>query len=941
MRTHAQKPKRTPDPKPDAAAKTVAPTPAEPGELSLALALHAAGGRAAPPPLPPDRSAEGEAPSGYWSGAFDAAAGSPAQGDPDETEADAVARNVVAGRQAVVRGAAGRGGASAVAGPALAARLARSEACGRPLAGPVRAGMEAAMGADFGGVRIHTGSDADALSRGLGAAAFAWGDHLFFRQGGFEPESRRGRALLAHELAHTRQQRIGPRAVVQRHPAPYAPPTDGAEPKEEGDKVLIGKLDLEPVLEALLGGLYRRIKGSRYLSIGASHEWLAVVGGPGGETAPGVKWTVGDVEAQARLDKHLIDITADIAKVAATTGTFSLRDKDNPLIKFAVESEFSVASVEMEGLGFPKVAPVKLEIKGNYEIDASNAAQFGFLSEEDRKSLAERNLTVKGTLKISIAFELKPLQEYLENLSKKALKENLAEGHAEKEKVERRKAREAKARKNDARAKSEKLKQELRHHERDLKQIRGDKTLSPAEAEKKIASLEDDIASKVKESARLEEVARAEEAAMKKAHNAANAERKAGKRITRELKPINKAMRKFEEQAGRYRELVEKLERKVEKQMKVVDRVLKRLAERSAKWVEQKARRVVGEWLAKKAAALVAKLILRAIPIIGYLFLLWDALTLLWDVAKALWNVLDAWLHDEEIIWGGGGDESAGSSDGAGEQEGTVPGGHGSQSPHSGAHAGTETQDGKDPGEGVDLGGGKDHGDEKFSREGKDLTDEKGLGEGTEDLGDGKDLGKGEELFGDEDAKEKRPDRTDLTDARDLGGEKGIGSGDVDDSGGGKDPVPHGGDGGGGDTVRTTPTPVPGTSGPKLKEQKPEKEEVGDVKPYKQLSPDADTLLGVSYEAQGLDLKEPLQVGKEYLFTLVYHYGDKNGVPHTVVANGPSAFLFHGWEGSTPVFRTNEGLSVMHAGFITSFYPNFKFRIRRRKSVLRSPTPTG
>ena len=42
MRTHAQKPKRTPDPKPDAAAKTVAPTPAEPGELSLALALHAA-----------------------------------------------------------------------------------------------------------------------------------------------------------------------------------------------------------------------------------------------------------------------------------------------------------------------------------------------------------------------------------------------------------------------------------------------------------------------------------------------------------------------------------------------------------------------------------------------------------------------------------------------------------------------------------------------------------------------------------------------------------------------------------------------------------------------------------------------------------------------------------------------------------------------------------
>src|SRR5215472_2088303 len=69
-----------------------------------------------------------------------------------------------------------------------------------------RTGMEAAFGADFSGVRIHTDSRADGLSHSLSARAFTTGRDVFFRQGEYDPGSSSGRELLAHELAHVVQQ---------------------------------------------------------------------------------------------------------------------------------------------------------------------------------------------------------------------------------------------------------------------------------------------------------------------------------------------------------------------------------------------------------------------------------------------------------------------------------------------------------------------------------------------------------------------------------------------------------------------------------------------------------------------------------------------------------------------------------------------------------------
>jgi hypothetical protein len=82
----------------------------------------------------------------------------------------------------------------------------RARSGGRSLDGATRESMESAFGADFGGVRVHTGAAADRLNGDLSARAFTTGSDIFFRQGEYEPGRSSGRELLAHELTHVVQQ---------------------------------------------------------------------------------------------------------------------------------------------------------------------------------------------------------------------------------------------------------------------------------------------------------------------------------------------------------------------------------------------------------------------------------------------------------------------------------------------------------------------------------------------------------------------------------------------------------------------------------------------------------------------------------------------------------------------------------------------------------------
>lgn len=96
-------------------------------------------------------------------------------------------------------------------------QLHHSASGGRPMAQPVGNIMSSRFGADFSTVRIHTDTSAQQMSKQVKAHAFTYGNHIYFNSGKYDPASKTGQTLLAHELTHTIQQGASPvRANVQR-----------------------------------------------------------------------------------------------------------------------------------------------------------------------------------------------------------------------------------------------------------------------------------------------------------------------------------------------------------------------------------------------------------------------------------------------------------------------------------------------------------------------------------------------------------------------------------------------------------------------------------------------------------------------------------------------------------------------------------------------------
>ncbi len=117
------------------------------------------------------------------------------------------------GNRAVQRAIAlQRSAAAAEAAPAedIGARIQARAGGGSALDSGVQRQLEGGMGADLSGVRVHTDSEADHLSRSVDAVAFTTGNDVFFRSGAYNPGTPEGMHLLAHETTHTLQQSAGP-----------------------------------------------------------------------------------------------------------------------------------------------------------------------------------------------------------------------------------------------------------------------------------------------------------------------------------------------------------------------------------------------------------------------------------------------------------------------------------------------------------------------------------------------------------------------------------------------------------------------------------------------------------------------------------------------------------------------------------------------------------
>jgi hypothetical protein len=78
---------------------------------------------------------------------------------------------------------------------------------GKPLDAGTKSFMESRFGHDFSQVRVHTDSQAAQSAKSVQAHAYTVGQDIAFGEGKYQPGTSQGQRLLAHELAHTVQQR--------------------------------------------------------------------------------------------------------------------------------------------------------------------------------------------------------------------------------------------------------------------------------------------------------------------------------------------------------------------------------------------------------------------------------------------------------------------------------------------------------------------------------------------------------------------------------------------------------------------------------------------------------------------------------------------------------------------------------------------------------------
>src|SRR5262245_11482812 len=129
--------------------------------------------------------------------------------------------------------------------PAVRAAL---DTPGQPLDRATRAFFEPRFGANLGHVRVHADDRAAAAARSIDAHAFTLGSDVAFAAGAWDPHSSRGRALIAHELAHTLQP-DAPRVVRRKALSEAEKAEDLQSSRLRDDLRLQEAFDNAPVIE--------------------------------------------------------------------------------------------------------------------------------------------------------------------------------------------------------------------------------------------------------------------------------------------------------------------------------------------------------------------------------------------------------------------------------------------------------------------------------------------------------------------------------------------------------------------------------------------------------------------------------------------------------------------------------------------------------------------
>jgi hypothetical protein len=152
---------------------------------------------------------------------------------------------------------------------------------GQALDSGTRAFMETRFRQDFSHVRVHTDERAAESARAVSAHAYTVGEHIAFGSGRYAPQRPAGRWLLAHEMAHTRQQ---PRVTTDLPQTPLGVPGSASETEAnraaESVAVAHSRAARPPVLTQLHSAILQRLSLGEGIGIGVGiAAGLAAIGG--------------------------------------------------------------------------------------------------------------------------------------------------------------------------------------------------------------------------------------------------------------------------------------------------------------------------------------------------------------------------------------------------------------------------------------------------------------------------------------------------------------------------------------------------------------------------------------------------------------------------------------------------------------------------------------
>ena len=167
-----------------------------------------------------------------------------------------------------------KGGGSIAANADDAVARAGSSSSGGALPDDLRSRFEGSLGVDLSGVRVHTGSESAAAASAVGAHAYATGNDIHFAAGAYDPGSERGQHLIAHEVAHTVQQRGAP--AMRQHKLAVSSAGDSAE--VEADRAADAMVSGRPAsLSSVASGiLHRKENAAPAAPAGSSNTSLGV-----------------------------------------------------------------------------------------------------------------------------------------------------------------------------------------------------------------------------------------------------------------------------------------------------------------------------------------------------------------------------------------------------------------------------------------------------------------------------------------------------------------------------------------------------------------------------------------------------------------------------------------------------------------------------------------